>query len=57
MNTTNPAKQPQRQDPQDRRWGRIGIAAVAAAKSVKPHKEKPASRDATLAKLIDSDRE
>ena len=54
MSKTSPAKQPQRQDPQDRRWGAIGIAAVAAAKSVKPHQNKPSRRDATLAKLIDS---
>jgi hypothetical protein len=50
MKTTNAAKH----DPQDRRWGRIGIAAVAAAKCVKPREDKPARRDATLRRLLDS---
>jgi hypothetical protein len=54
MSNTSTAKQHQHTDPQDRRWGAIGIAAVAAAKSVKPHQSKPSRRDATLTKLIDS---
>jgi hypothetical protein len=54
MSTTSTAKQYQNNEPQDRRWGAIGIAAVAAAKSVKPHQGKPSRRDATLTKLIDS---
>ena len=50
MSKTNAAKL----DPQERRWGRIGIAAVAAAKCVKPREDKPSRRDATLTKLLDS---
>jgi hypothetical protein len=50
MSTSKPAKQ----DPQDRRWGRIGIAAVAAAKSVKPREDKPSRRDETVLRLLDS---
>ncbi len=44
----------QDEDKQARRWGGIGIPAVAAAKSVKPAQSKPGSRDATLQRLIDS---
>jgi hypothetical protein len=54
MSKNSTAQQHQRQDPHARRWGAIGIAAVAAAKSVKPHQNKPSRRDATLTKLIDS---
>ncbi len=42
------------EDKHARRWGGIGIAAVAAAKSVKPAQMNPGSRDATVQRLIDS---
>lgn len=42
------------EDKQARRWGGIGIPAVAAAKSVKPAQSKPGSRDETVQRLIDS---
>jgi hypothetical protein len=42
------------EDPLVNRWRGIGIAAVAAAKSVKPASDQTRHRDATVQRLIDS---
>jgi hypothetical protein len=57
MSKQQATRQRATEDPQASRWRGIGIAAVAAAKSVKPAAKQPCQRDATVQRLIDSNSE